>query len=71
MKMSGPDVPVRCVLTINLSHSADTTLRKSEVTCVGVVGASESHWLPTQSSGRLLHCELLLPGRNKGRGLAQ
>lgn len=71
MNMSGSHRPVKCVLTINLSHSADTTLRRSEVTCVGVVGASESHRLPTRFSGRLVRCELLLAGWNTWRGLAK
>lgn len=30
--------PTKCVVTINLSHSADAVLRKSEVTRVGVAG---------------------------------
>lgn len=71
MKMSEPHRPVKCVLTINLSHSADSTLRKSEVACVGLVGASESHRLPTYSPARLIRCGPLLVGKNEWRRLSQ
>ncbi len=71
MKMSGPHRQVKCVVTINLSHSVDTTLRKSEVTCVGAVGDSDSHGLPTYASGHTLRCEFLLVGRNAWKGSAQ
>lgn len=40
--MKRPDArpPIKCVVMINVSHSADATLRKSEVSRVGVVASS-------------------------------
>jgi len=40
MSRLDPSRPIRCVVTINLSHSADATLRKSEISRVGMIGSS-------------------------------
>ena len=43
MKKREPTHPIKCIVTVNLSHSADKIFRKSELTRVGMVGLSEEH----------------------------
>lgn len=53
--MKRPDLnhPIKCVVMINVSHSADAILRKSEVSRVGVVGSSHhTEFSPTH----MIHC---------------
>lgn len=45
MNRPDPHYPIKCTVRINVSHSADATLRKSEVRLVGVVGSSHDHSL--------------------------
>ncbi len=43
MKKREPTNPIKCIVAVNVSHSADKTLRKSELTRVGMVGSHEQH----------------------------
>ena len=69
MKMSGQHRPIKWFLTINLSHSADARLRKSEVTCVGFVGPSQQLYpAPTH----MVTCSVMrLVGSTAWKGLAR
>ena len=69
MKMSGQHRPTKCVLTVNLSHSADSALRKSEVTRVGVVGLSQQ--IDTAPAHLVGCCVIRLGGSTAWKGLAR
>ena len=43
MNKREPTYPTKCIVVVNVSHSSDKILRRSELTRVGMVGSPEEH----------------------------
>ena len=62
MSRLDPNRPPKCVVAINLSHSTDAILRKSETSRVGLVGAPEHLQMqPTLTVVQLIHPLIFCP----------